>query len=122
MRMRPESGGAVIVVDRLPGRPGALAERQDPAVQSANGAVSATWEDLRKPSRYRAEVGFEASFRREGDDGRVMRGKVVLLRPLDGDGDFVLRAEAPEEEWTEALEATVDLTFHSLRFRKGRKG
>jgi hypothetical protein len=121
VRMRPQTGGAVIVVDRLPAQDAALEQRQAAALGSeAEDGITASWTPVARPSRYRAAAGFEAEFRRDDPEG-PLRGQALLLRPREGDGDLALRIEAPEEEWDAALEKTVELTFGSVRFRKARK-
>jgi hypothetical protein len=120
VRMRPETGGAVIVVDRLAGQSVDLTARSGEAARQLGLEAEALgqWTPLRRPTRHRAREAFSTTARQVRDEAGERRLVVWLLRPTGGRADFLLSAEAPEGEWSDTFEKTIDLAFGSLRFRK----
>jgi hypothetical protein len=125
VRLRPREGGAVITLERLAGGRDLDLEERSTALEERLGLSAGAlgeWEELRKPSRYRASRVISARARRSVEGGEERRLELWLLRPQSGRADFALVAEAPAGEWTANLEKTVELTFGSLRCKKaGRK-
>jgi hypothetical protein len=123
VRLRPGTGGALIVLERLAGQVGPLAARRDEMLHRMGLSPEALqeWRQVSRPGRHRAEEGYSGTMVTTGEDGRRRQTRLLLLRPAEGRADFLLRAEAPEGEWTAALEQMVEVTFGSLRFRKGSR-
>jgi hypothetical protein len=114
----------VITLARLAGGLNLPLEERLTALAESLGLDPSSLEEieaLRRTSRHRAEAGLSAVARRTVEGGAPRRLALRLLRPQGGKADFALALEAPEEEWTSALEQTAELAFGSLRFRKAGK-